>query len=104
MRPTAPFRLRRVIGGVLVGLVVLFLAAFGWVGYQTALYHRHENAVVAKYRDEFKTCLAVGGVRASCASQVSARCVDDVFWSRRKPFNFGLGNEIDDAAALCRLS
>jgi hypothetical protein len=104
MPAATPVRLGRVIVGVVVGLGILFLAGFGWLEYRTGQYHRHENGVVTRYRGELTACVVGGAARESCAARAAARCLADGFWTKKKPFDFGLGDDIDDAAARCRFS
>jgi hypothetical protein len=100
MEPTT-FRLRRVLAGVVVGLVLVTLAGYGWVQYRTAQYHHRVDALVKRYHAAYLQCLADGGVAADCAARVTAACARDGFWARANPYDFVPGTGSTDAAARC---
>jgi hypothetical protein len=101
MDPTAPFRLRRVLLGVLVGLTLLALAFFGWVQYRRGQYHDREKAVIGGYHREYVLCVSAGNAATGCAERVLAACQLDPFWRVAKPFAADPRTALPDPGERC---
>ena len=80
------FRLRRVLLGVVMGLVALSLGFYGWVQYRQSQYQDRERAVLDRYQNDYSLCLKVGSGEFGCARRVVASCKVDPFWVGGKPF------------------
>src|SRR6478672_1608055 len=104
MDPTAPFLLRRVLPGVLLGVTLVGVVFFGWVQYRTSQYHGREHALEKRYHAAYVTCMGSGGQTGDCASRVEATCNRDPFWSVAKPFAFLPGAAADDQSDRCSAS
>ena len=104
MDPNAPFLIRRVLLGVLVGAMLVGLAFFGWVQYRTGQYHGQEKALQDRYHSAYLACLHDGGQTGDCAARVEATCNHDPFWSIEQPFAFLPGAASDDQAKRCGAS
>jgi hypothetical protein len=102
VNPTAPFRLRRVLVGVVVGLALCGLAFYGWARYRAVQYHDREASVLARYQYTYKTCLGSGYPGTVCADRIYRACTADDFWQIHEPFSIGLGGELGEAALRCR--
>jgi hypothetical protein len=102
MDPTAPFLVRRVLVGVVVGLVLVSLAFYGWVQYRTAQYHDRVAQVVARYHRAYVLCVDQGGTATDCAVRVTGACTRDTFWAGAEPFATVPGTDSVDAATRCR--
>ncbi|MDT4917280.1 MAG: hypothetical protein QOH89_1980 [Pseudonocardiales bacterium] len=95
------FRLRRVLIGVLVGLVALTLGFYGWVQFRQSQYQDRERAVLVRYHDDYSLCLKLGAGDYGCAQRVLAACIVDPFWSDGRPFA-SAGAAPLDAPGRCR--
>lgn len=82
----ARFKLRHVLMGVVIGLVVVALGFYGWVQHRQSQYADRERTVLTRYHDNFALCLKLGKGEFGCARQVLAACVADPFWANGKPF------------------
>jgi hypothetical protein len=82
----ARFKLRRVLIGVVIGLVAVALSFYGWVQYRQSQYTDRERTVLTHYRNDFTLCLKLGNGELGCARHVLAACVRDPFWAQEKPF------------------
>ena len=80
------FKTRRVLIGVVVGLVALTLTFYGWVQYRQSQYADRERTVVTRYHNDYTLCLKLGNGELSCARHVLDMCVRDPFWADDKPF------------------
>jgi hypothetical protein len=99
---TAPFRLRRVLLGVVVGLALCGLAFYGWVRYRTSQYHDREASVLSRYQYSYDVCLHTGDPQVLCRDRVYRACAADAFWRVHEPFTIGLGAGLSEAALRCR--
>jgi hypothetical protein len=102
MDRTAPFLLRRVFVGVLVGLLLSVLAFFGWTRWRTAQFHERQDAVLTGYRHLYENCVAGGTAPAYCGQRLMATCTADAFWRVEPPFVIDFASRFDDAATRCR--
>jgi hypothetical protein len=102
MDPCAPLTLRRVLVGVVVGLVLVSLAFYGWVQYRRSQYTQHERAVLGRYHEAYTLCVAAGNPAFACANRVQNACVRDPFWTTGKPFAFDPESATPDSGARCR--
>lgn len=103
MDPTPPFLVRRVLLGVVVGLAVLAVGFFGWTRYRVGQYHHRETTVLAGYRAEYRSCLALGSPASYCVSSVDTACAADPFWRGEPPFTLGWGaGGADDGQTRCQ--
>ena len=82
----ARFKLRRVLIGVLIGLVGVALGFYGWVQHRQSQYADRERTVLTRYHDSFALCLKLGNGEFGCARHVLAACVRDPFWEHGEPF------------------
>ena len=98
---TVRFRVRRVLIGVVVGLVALTLSFYGWVQYRQSQYADRERAVLTRYHDNYTLCLKLGNGDLGCARHVLAACVHDPFWAGGKPFATA-GSAPPDPIGRCR--
>jgi hypothetical protein len=80
------FRLRRVLLGVVAGLVLLTLGLYGWIQYRQSQYADQERKLLTRYHDNYATCLAAGNGSLACARDTLAACVNDPFWRHDEPF------------------
>ena len=80
------FRFRRVLLGVVLGLVTLTLGFYGWVQYRQSQYQDREHGVLTRYHDDYSLCLNLGTGDLGCARRVLAACLVDPFWLDGKPF------------------
>ena len=101
MDPTA-FRIRRVLLGVVVGLVLVSVAFYGWVQYRRAQYDDRERAVLSRYHQDYTLCVTAGNAAVGCAARVVNACVADSFWSLAKPFASDPESARDDPLERCR--
>ncbi len=99
MEPTT-FKMRRVLMGVVVGMLLVGLAFYGWAQYRQQQYHQRESAVLAGYRHESALCARAGNMAGHCADRVLAACLDDPFWQTSKPFDAAAA--LPDPAAPCQ--
>ena len=104
MDPTAPFLVRRVLLGVLLGCTLVGFAFLGWVQYRTGQYHGREAALQKRYHSVYLACLSGGGQPDNCASRVEASCNRDPFWAIGQPFAFLPGAASDDQQSRCSKS
>jgi hypothetical protein len=95
------FKLRRVLIGVVVGLVTLALTFYGWVQYRQSQYADQQRSVLTRYHDDFTLCLKLGNGELGCARHALAQCLRDRFWDRQQPFAQA-GTAPPDALAQCR--
>jgi hypothetical protein len=102
MDPRAPFLVRRVLLGVVIGCALLGFAFLGWVGYRTSQFYGHEKSLVAHYHGAYTACVKDGGEAGTCAAGVVASCSSDPFWSLGRPFVFLPGIATDDRQTRCR--
>jgi hypothetical protein len=100
MDPTATFRVRRVLVGVLVGLVLLSAGFYGWVQYRRSQYEHQKDAVLSRYHDAYAFCLTQGRRPVTCAASTVPACTRDVFWTVGMPFD--LDSTGPDADERCR--
>jgi hypothetical protein len=101
--PRSPFLIRRVLAGVLAGLVLLALGFFGWSRYRTAQYHHRESTVVARYHAYYRQCLTLGPAASACAERVFDSCTADAFWSVAQPFALGFDGGFSDGPSEASL-
>jgi hypothetical protein len=101
MEPMAPFRVRRVLLGVVIGTALLALGFYGWVQYRTGQFHHRADALVARYHQAYEQCVAGGGLAPDCATRVVDACRRDAFWVTGQPFAFLPGSSAADAAGRC---
>ena len=104
MDPHAPFLVRRVLLGVLIGCVLVVFAFFGWVQYRTGQYHGREKALQNRYHSAYTECVSTGGQAKDCAVRVLASCNRDPFWSIEQPFAYLPGAATDDQQCRCNAS
>jgi hypothetical protein len=97
---TDRFRLRRVLLGVVAGLVALSLGFYGWVQYRQSQYQHRERAVLTRYTDDYSLCLKVGRGSYGCSRGVLVSCEHDPFWLAGKPFATA-GSAPPDPAVRC---
>jgi hypothetical protein len=95
------FKLRRVLIGVVVGLVALTLSFYGWVQYRQSQYADSERSVLTRYHDDYTLCVKLGSGDLSCARRVLTACVVDPFWGQGKPFS-SVGTAAPDPLGRCR--
>jgi hypothetical protein len=95
------FRLRRVLLGVVMGLVLVTLAFYGWIQYRQSQYAQRERDLLSRYHDDYTTCLAAGNGSLACARNGLAACVNDPFWRGDEPFATA-GSTPADPNARCR--
>jgi hypothetical protein len=95
------FRVRRVLLGVVTGLVVVTLAFYGWIQYRQSQYARQQRDLLSRYHVDYTTCLAAGNGSLACARNGLAACVDDPFWRSDEPFATA-GSTPPDPDARCR--
>jgi hypothetical protein len=95
------FKLRRVLIGVVVGLVALTLGFYGWVQFRQSQYQDREHAVLVRYHNDYSLCLKLGAGDYGCARRVLAACTVDPFWLGDKPFA-SAGAAPPDAFGRCR--
>src|SRR4051794_14744580 len=95
------FSLRRVLIGVVLGLVVLTLGFYGWVQMRQSQYQDRERAVLVRYHNDYSLCLKLGTGDYGCARRVLAACLVDTFWAGDKPFA-SAGAAPPDASGRCR--
>jgi hypothetical protein len=95
------FKLRRVLIGVVIGLVAVTLTFYGWVQYRQSQYADRERNVLTRYHNQFTLCLKLGNGQFSCARHVLAACVRDPFWDGGVPFA-SAGSAAPDASGQCR--
>jgi uncharacterized membrane protein len=103
MESTA-FKLRRVLLGVIAGLLLVALGFYGWVQYRRSEYQHRQQQVVARYQRSFTLCSAAGTTPALCVDRVLDACMADPFWRVAKPFSFDAGVAAPDPVAGCRKS
>ena len=94
------FKLRRVLFGVVIGLVALALSFYGWVQYRQSQYAQRESGVLSRYHNDYALCLKLGNGEFGCARHVLAACVHDSFWDLDKPFA-SAGSAPPDPAGRC---
>jgi hypothetical protein len=101
MDPTT-FKLRRVLVGVVVGLLLVSLAFYGWVQYRRSQYNERRDAVLGRYHNGYTLCVTAGNYRPSCAASAVNACVRDAFWSITMPFKIDPESPGTNAGARCR--
>jgi hypothetical protein len=101
MESTA-FKVRRVLMGVVAGLLLVSLGFYGWVQYRQSQYHQREHDVLARYQRSLALCTTAASAPALCAGRVMDACVGDPFWQQSKPFSFDATVAAPDASARCR--
>jgi hypothetical protein len=79
-------QLRRVLIGVVAGLVALALGFSGWVDYRQSQYRDRERTVLTRYHSDLAFCLTVGNADYACVRRVLASCEVDPFWLDGLPF------------------
>lgn len=94
------FKLRRVLIGVVIGLVALTLTFYGWVQYRQSQYAARERNVLTHYHDDYALCLKLGNGQLGCARHVLGACVRDPFWQQGKPFA-SAGSAATDPIGRC---
>lgn len=82
----ARFKLRRVLMGVVIGLVAVSLSFYGWVQYRQSQFADRERTALTRYHNNFALCLTLGNGEFGCARHVLAACVRDPIWEQGKPF------------------
>ena len=102
MDPSAPFRVRRVLCGVVAGVVLLALGGYGWVQYRQAQYAHRQHGVLTRYEQNYAMCVAAGNSRFWCTQATLAGCRKDPFWHAGKPFSFDANAARPDPDAECR--
>jgi hypothetical protein len=95
------FKFRRVLIGVVIGVVALALSFYGWVQYRQSQYAARQQTVLTKYHDDFTLCLRLGNGELGCVRHVLAACVRDRFWVQDKPFA-SAGSAPPDPFGQCR--
>jgi hypothetical protein len=95
------FKMRRVLIGVVGGLVALTLAFYGWVQFRQGQYQDRERAVLTRYANDYSLCLKLGNGEYGCARRVLASCVVDPFWLGGRPFA-SAGSAPPDPVDRCR--
>lgn len=95
------FKLRRVLVGVVVGLVAVTLAFYGWIQYRQSQYADQERTLLTRYQNDYKTCLAAGNGSLACARNTLTACVADPFWRGTTPFATA-DSTPPDPTARCR--
>jgi hypothetical protein len=83
---TARFKLRRVLIGVVIGVVAVTLGFYGWVQFRQSQYADRERTVLTHYRNDFTLCIKLGTGEVGCARHVLTACMRDPFWRQDKPF------------------
>lgn len=101
MESTA-FKMRRVLMGVVAGLLVVSLAFYGWVQYRQSQYHKRERDVLARYQRSYTLCTTIGNSPLVCLDRVMTACADDLFWRVAKPFSFDAQVAAPDPIGRCR--
>lgn len=102
MDPNSSFRFRRVLVGVVVGLVLATTGFYGWVEYRRSQYHDRERSVLSRYHEAYTLCVTAGNPSFACVSRVQTACVADPFWRVAKPFAFNTQVPTDDIKDRCR--
>jgi hypothetical protein len=102
MEATAPFLLRRVLLGVVVGLALVVVAFYGWVQLRTSQYHGREHAMLLRYQRAYTLCVTAGSVPSTCAAKVYTACRSDPFWAVGLPFTLDVDSRSSEAALRCR--
>jgi nitrogen fixation-related uncharacterized protein len=102
MEPSTPLKLRRVLVGVVVGLMLVAVAFFGWVAYRRSQYGDHQHAVLSRYHQAYSSCVAIGTPEQFCGARMTAACLLDPFWTIAKPFAFDPGTALPDKFRLCQ--
>jgi hypothetical protein len=102
MDPTAPFLVRRVLLGVVIGLALVVLGFYGWVQLRVSQYHDREHAMLQRYQRAYTLCVAAGSMPSTCVAKVYTACRSDAFWTVGRPFAFDLDSQSSEAALRCR--
>lgn len=102
MDPSAPFLLRRVLLGVVVGIALVLLGFYGWVQLRVSQYHDREHSTLVRYQRSYALCVAGGSVPQTCAAKVYTACRADAFWTVGRPFALEPDSQSSEAMIRCR--
>jgi len=102
MEPTAPFLLRRVLVGVVLGLALVLVGFYGWVQLRVSQYHQREHAMLVRYQRVYSLCVTAGSTPSNCATKVYNACRADAFWTTGRPFSFAVDAQSSEAMLRCR--